>query len=153
MTAPGESASSALAERLVMDHARPVVVALLRDMRLRDQAEQIAAAPSLNALRFAAAGISHDVRRRVRFAPLRRAAAGAVTALHSAALLGLHSDPDSVAVMALGTFTHAARAQAWRWRWWRILRWKTVRARVLAEARAEQLAYFDAAPDSTQGPN
>ena len=148
MTAPGDAAPSALAEQLVMDHARPVVVALLRDMRMRDQAEQLAAAPSLTALRFAAAGISHDVRRRVRFAPLRRAAAGAVTALHSAALLGLHSDPDSVAVMALGTFTHAARAQAWRRRWWQLLRWKTVRARVMAEARAEQLVYFGNMPDS-----
>ncbi len=141
MTASGEG-DQALADRLVMDHARPVVVALLRDLGLREQAAELAGAPSLGALRFAAARASHAVRRRVRFSPLRRATAGAVSALHSAALLGLHSDPDSVAVMALGTFAHAAHAQAWRRRWWQLLRWKTVRAQVLAQARAKQLALF-----------
>jgi hypothetical protein len=131
------------ASRLVLEHARPQVVNLLRDLGFPAQAEELANAPSLSALRYVAATMTNSVRERIWFGPLRRTTGSAIQALHSAALLGLHGDPENAAVMALGVFTSAAHAQAWRRRWWQLLRWKQVRARVLAQARAEQQAYLE----------
>jgi hypothetical protein len=131
------------ADRLVLDHARPPVVALLRDLGMRQQADDLTNAPSLSALRYVAATMRPALRARIRFRPLRRATMSAVSALHSAALLGLRGDAENAAVIALGVFTNVAHARAWRRRWWQLPRWKQVRARVLAQARAEQSAYLD----------
>jgi hypothetical protein len=131
-------------ERLVLDHARPPVVALLRELGLPHQADELANAPSLNALRYVTATMRPALHNRVRFRPLRRASTSAVSALHGAALLGLRGDTENTAVMALGVFTNVAHARAWHRRWWQLPRWRQVRARVLAQARAEQTAYLDA---------
>jgi hypothetical protein len=135
--------SQEAAARLVLDHARLPVVDLLRDLGFRQHADDLANAPSLSALRYIATDISDSVRRQIRFGPLRRATSSAVSALHSAALLGLHGDAQNASVIALGAFTNAAHAQAWRRRWWQLPRWKKVRARVLQQARAEQAMFLD----------
>lgn len=128
--------------RLILEHARPPVVAMLHSLGFHEQAVSLENAPSLSALRPIATDIVAHLRREIRFGPLRRAATSAVSALHSAALLGLRSDPENASVMVLGAFTNAAHALAWHHRWWQIPRWKTVRARILAQARAEQNAYL-----------
>jgi hypothetical protein len=135
------------ADRVILDHARPPVVTLLRDLGLRREADDLANAPSLSALRYVAATMRPTLRTRIRLRPLRRATISAVSALHGATLLGLRGDTDNAAVMALGVFTNVAHARAWRRRWWQLPRWKQVRARVLAQARAEQTAYL--APDES----
>jgi hypothetical protein len=142
---PPDAASRDVAARIVLDHARPPVVELLHDLGFHREAAALANAPSLSALRPAAVDAGTAVRLGIRFGPLRRATATAISALHSAALLGLRGDPGNAAVIALGAFTNAAHAHAWHRRWWQLLRWKTVRARVLAQARAEQAAYLEAA--------
>jgi hypothetical protein len=132
--------SSEAAARLILEHTRPPVVALLRELGFQQQADDLANAPSLSALRHVAAGIPAPLRAHIRFGPLRRSASSAVGALHGAALLGLRGDVDNAAIVALGAWTHVARARAWHRRWWQLLRWKTVRARLLQQARAEQIA-------------
>jgi len=133
---------SKVAARLVLDHARPIVVDMLRYLKYPELANALGDAPSLSALRHVAPQIANTLGDWIHFGPKRRAAAGAVNALHSAALLGLRGDVSSAAVMSLGAITHAARARAWHRRPWQILRWNTVRQRILNQARAEQLAYL-----------
>jgi hypothetical protein len=138
----GEPVSRPHADWLILDHARPPVVALLGDLGLHHEADELANAASLSALRYVAATMRPTLRARIRLRPLRRATISAVSALHSATLLGLRGDADNAAVIALGVFTNVARARAWRRRWWQLPRWKKVRARVLAQARAEQTAHL-----------
>ncbi len=139
---PDDRSESKIAARLVLDHARPVVVDMLRYLKFSELADALSDAPSLSALRHVAPQVTNTLHDWIGFGPKRRAAAGAVTALHSAALLGLRGDAPSAAVMSLGAITHAARARAWHRRPWQLLWWQRVRRRVLDQARAEQAAYL-----------
>lgn len=140
MAPPDPVMNRAQAARLVMEQARPPVVALLQDLGFRQYARELAAARSPGAVRHITTELDGVLRARLRFPPVRRAARKAVGALGVAARLAANGDVSSTAVQALSACTAAARAQAWLGRWWQLRRWPVVRARVLAEARAAQVA-------------
>jgi hypothetical protein len=124
----------------VMVHARPVLVRALRAWGLGTSACAIERAASLTALRMVALDVDADVRKTIRFVPLRRDLSNALNTLHAAATFASRGDAANTAVVVIGVFTNASSALAWR-RPWMQLSWRRYRAEVITSARREQSAY------------
>ena len=124
----------------VMVHARPVLVRALRAWGLGTAANSLERAASLTALRLVALDADADVRKTIRFVPLRRDLSNALNTLHAAATFASRGDSANTAVVVIGVFTNANSALTWRRPWLR-LSWRRLRAEVIASARREQSAY------------
>src|SRR5712692_8919227 len=124
----------------VMVHARPVLIRALRVWGLGTAASALERAASLTALRLVALDVDADVRKTIRFVPLRRDLSNALNTLHAAATFASRGDSANAAVVVIGVFTNASSALAWRRPWMQLYR-RRHRAEVIASARREQFAY------------
>src|SRR5258708_2509553 len=127
----------------VMTHARPALVSAPRAWGPGGTANKLEQAAALNALKKAAMDIASEVRKVIRFVPLRRDLAHAANTLHAAATFASRGDGGNTAAVVIGVFTNAGSALAWRRPWLR-LAWRKRRAEIIAEARREQSAYLAA---------
>jgi hypothetical protein len=122
-----------------MTHARPTLVQALRTWGLGKAVRAIEDAPSLGALKLMAFDAYAQVRRSIRFRPVRRDLFHALNTLHAAATFAGRGDAENTAAVVIGVFTGAASARSWRRPWTR-LHWRERRAEVIATARREQNA-------------
>lgn len=143
MSNPASARDKSFAMWCVMVHARPVLIRALKVWGLASAASAIERAASLSALRLVALDADADVRKTIRFGPLRRDLSHALNTLHAAATFAARGDSDNAAVVVIGVFTNASSALAWR-RPWLHLSWRKHRAEVIASARREQSAQLEA---------
>lgn len=142
MNAPLYSADQdkAFATWCVMAHARPYLVRTLEVWGLYTAAAGLEQAASLSALKYAAMDADEQIRRWIKFRPLRRGLTNAANTLHAAGTFALRGDAVNTAVVVVAVFTNAASARAWR-RPWLHLTWRRRRAEVIARTRREQDIY------------
>src|SRR5215813_11186168 len=139
MNEPG--GDKAFAAWCVMTHARPALVRALRAWGLGGAADKLEQAASLSALKIIVMDVDSEVRKVIRFVPLRRDLAHAANTLHAAATFAARGDSGNAAAVVIGVFTNAESALAWRRPWLRFS-WSKRRAAIIADARREQTAYL-----------